>query len=230
MNVMKKLNTSLIVLIASIMLIMILLAGCKILPASPASEPALAAPEAQETQIRQTTEQPIPQTGEQTAAQPSEGVAIVSNSSSESNTTVTETTELKISGSLKLQNDLSLCQHLSKEFTCDRYDPRGCDFTKLMSDNEYYPSVLNCRDGLTSKKENPAYKYCLLQECKPLTEGNIVYSYGGPTEFAEYAYTKEKTETGIIFNYVLKRCGEQQKEFADINKCKYYRTDSGLMN
>lgn len=141
-------------------------------------------------------------------------------------TNITNTTEaeLQISGSLKLQTDATLCPHLNTSFSCDKYDIRRCDFKDFVGVEGYYPDLINCRAGRKDKGENPDYRYCLIQECQPISEENLAYEYGGPTIFAEYEYREEKVAGGIMTYYTLKRCGEQQNTFNSSFDCTVYKS------
>ncbi len=143
------------------------------------------------------------------------------NITNETNVTV----DLVFSGSFDLQPDLGLCPHLADSFSCDKYDVRRCDFGEIVGRNDYYPDLINCRDGNTEKGENPQNKYCIIQECQPLDENNIVYAYGGPTIYAEYGYRVEKVANGILTHYTLRRCGEMHKEFDSEFDCTVYKAE-----
>lgn len=132
------------------------------------------------------------------------------------------------SGSLDLQDDLKLCPHLAKRFSCDKYDIKFCEFTQMLGANDYYPNVLNCRDGQTAKGENPDHEYCLIQSCMPLASDGIVYAYGGTTAYAEYSYVKDRINEEVVLHYSLVKCGEMEKEFEKQDNCKFFRSDSGL--
>lgn len=139
-------------------------------------------------------------------------------------TNVTVEVEMNISGSLDLQEDLLLCPHLAESFSCNKYDVRRCDFETFVGKNGTYPDLISCRDG-RKKGENPGNKYCLIQECGPVEEGNIAYAHGGMAAFAEYIYRVEKVEGGIMTHYTLKRCGETYKEFNSSFDCTVYKSE-----
>lgn len=134
------------------------------------------------------------------------------------------TQEYSISGSLELQTDLERCPHLAQSFSCDRYDIRRCEFKRFTGRNGFYPDLIDCRDGRAEKGQDPEKKYCLIQECSPLTEENIVQAYGGPTAYAEYDYRVEKIEGGIMTHYSLLRCGETYKQFDNEFDCTVYKS------
>jgi hypothetical protein len=138
-------------------------------------------------------------------------------------TNVTTETAAKISGSLALQKDLSLCPHLAASFSCNKYDIRRCDFKMQVGKNGTYPNLMNCRDG-RKKGENPDNKYCIVQECRPIEEENIAYAHGGMVAFAEYIYKEEKVEGGIMTHYTLRRCGEDHMEFNSSFDCTVYKS------
>jgi hypothetical protein len=133
-------------------------------------------------------------------------------------------TDLPVSGSLELQNDLERCPHLAASFECDRYDIRRCEFNRFVGRNGFYPNLIDCRDGRADKGQDPDKKYCLIQGCRPLTSDNIVYAYGGPTAYAEYIYHVENVEGGIMTHYSLNRCGEQYDEFDTSFDCTVYKS------
>lgn len=138
-------------------------------------------------------------------------------------TNITEV-QLQTSGSLTLQSDPELCPHLNSSFSCDKYDIRRCGFKHTVGKEDYYPDLINCRAGKKEQGENQDYMYCLIQECQPLSENNLVFGYGGPTAFAEYIYTVEKVSGGIMTHYTLKRCGEQYNTFNSTFDCTVYKS------
>jgi hypothetical protein len=236
-------------LTAATLALLIVLVGCNILPGSPdkAVPGENVVVETGPTQTASGAQIPaqIPASATSAAADTpvtappateiaaiNDTVTAVDNQTNVNNQTTnqTNTSTIRTSGSLSLQSDTLLCPHLATTFSCDSYDIRRCDFAKIMVTDGFYPEIINCKDGSAKKGEDPAKKYCLIQDCEPLTEGNIVYAVGGKTAYAEYTYTKESTATGILLTYDLKRCGEMEKEFADKNKCQYYRTSSGLFS
>ncbi len=148
---------------------------------------------------------------------------VVVNSTNETNTT--EITAVTLSESLNLQDTLSLCPHLNVSFECNRYDIRRCEFKQIVGNNNYYPDLINCRAGKSSRGENPDNRYCLIQECQPIKKDNIVYSYGGPTIWAEYDYHEQKSVEGVMTYYSLKRCGEMQMQFNSSFDCTVYKSE-----
>jgi hypothetical protein len=200
-----------------------ILSGCSVLlPPAPMVE--------QQGDVQTVSDQPAQSAQPQPAPQPApaEATAATPETASAETRNITEP-ELNTSGSLKLQDNLELCPHLALTISCDKYDLRGCDL-RSMGSNAFNPDVLNCRDGQASKREDTQHKFCLIQDCEPLTKDSIVYGYGGSTAYAEYSYVKESVSGGIMLHYTLLRCGEQKMEFADINKCRYYRTSSGMFD
>lgn len=147
------------------------------------------------------------------------------------NTTLSNTTEqqstptqlqtLTSTNNLTLQLDLTQCPHLSMNFECDRYDLRDCTYQTLVGKNEFYPDRLVCRFG-KGPGEFPTRKYCYSQDCKRITERNVVIKYGGVVAFGEYRYSVRKEGSGIITRYELVRCDEMTKTFATLDGCKRY--------
>ncbi len=133
--------------------------------------------------------------------------------------------EIKVSGSTALQDNLSLCPHLVHEFSCDRYDIRGCDFKHGLGKDGFFPDILKCRSGDVSKGESSDSKFCFIQGCGPIVKGNLVHRYGGPVIYAEFKYRLEKTGSGIMTYYTLRRCGETWKDFASEYDCSMYYSE-----
>lgn len=140
---------------------------------------------------------------------------------------ITEDIQPNISGTLDLQADLDLCPHLKREFDCNRYDVRWCETERIAGKEGFLPEYMNCRDGETSKGEKKDHKYCLLMDCGPVAEENIVTQYGEYVAYAEYAYTFRQQGNTIITHYRLTRCGEEEKGFPNVNECRYYGSKIG---
>ncbi|NQU79428.1 hypothetical protein HQ545_06695 [Candidatus Woesearchaeota archaeon] len=139
-----------------------------------------------------------------------------------------------VSGSLDLQQDIELCPHLARSFSCNRYDVRHCDINTIVGRDQFWPDLINCRTGRLDG-EDPDNRYCLVQECQPLHNDSIVDAYGGPTIFAEYEYREEKVGGGIMTHYTLKECGEVFMEFKSKFDCVVFKSNfdgwnSGLQN
>jgi hypothetical protein len=200
-------------LLISAVLVMLLIAGCGlILPkeAGIAEEPRAEDDSYADTDV----EQQAAAASEQPAEQETETAGEAED---------TGPPPLPTSGSLDLQMRHDLCPHLVTNFSCDKYDLRNCGYTTMLGKEGFYPNVLNCRDGKTEGQV-----FCLIQECMPITEENIVRAYGGTTAYAEYTYIKDKVEGGIILHYKLSKCGETELEFETQDKCRFYRSTSGL--
>ena len=152
----------------------------------------------------------------------SDSVGVGEQTNNKSSAVVETVNKTKVSGSLELQSDLDLCPHLVQEFICDKYDLRDCKFKQIMGEDEFYPDNLFCRDGLSLKKGVSGNKYCIVQECRGITEGGIVSSFGGVMAYVEYNYDEETVKDGIMTRYKLLRCGEIQKSFIERTDCNHY--------
>ena len=206
---MKK---SIMIFLIAAMLVVIV--GCGFFP----SEPPIEEPEEEIAAPEEPAEQPE-QLPEPEAAEEIEPVV------EEEIAAEPEEKGPEISGSLDLQENLALCPHLAESFECNKYDIRRCNFNTFVGKNEFYPDLMNCRDGYTQRGENPDNKYCIIQECRPLQEENIAYAYGGPIAYAEYDYSVEQIEGGIMTHYTLLRCGETHKEFDTDFDCTVYKSE-----
>jgi len=203
-------------ILSCILLLIIVLAGCALLPAKPlevaedvegsGSQELVTVPEPELVEVQEPVLEPVPV---------SEDIAEEAN----------VTADLKISGSLKLQSSKTLCPHLLERFECDKYELARCDFRTLVSKNDFFPDYLHCRNGYDYRGENPNHKYCFIQECRPLDENNIVYAYGGTVAYADYLYKVDKVEGGIMTTYTLYKCGEEFKEFKTSFDCKTYKSE-----
>jgi len=142
------------------------------------------------------------------------------------NETETETS-MAITGNLELQDDLSKCPHLIGTFECDRYDISRCYFKTFIGKEDFFPDYIYCRDGRIKDGERNDWKYCFIQECRPLKEENIVKAYGGPVTWGEYKYSVEKVGGGIMTYYELISCGEEYDEFETSFDCRTYRSELG---
>lgn len=213
---MKK---GMIVLFTSVMLIII--AGCGFLPEKPgiedAGEPVLEEPVQEQAEPEPATDKSVEEVVEE-----EELVVAVEDITAE--TDMTDGLP-EISGSLDLQDNLGLCPHLAESFECNKYDVRRCDFKTFVGQNGYYPDLISCRSGYENKGEDTENKYCLIQECRPLEKENIVYAYGGPVIYAEYDYSVESVEGGIMTHYSLLRCGETYNEFDTSFDCRVYKSE-----
>jgi predicted small lipoprotein YifL len=225
------------VTIIAAILILSVLAGCGYLPGGspipPPPEEALQEPAVEEQEQQVAAEPELP---EQPEAEPEELAAqeviktlaqeeMTEPEINETNQTNATNVTLEVSGSLDLQEELSLCPHLAESFSCDRYDVRRCNIGQIVGANEYYPELMNCRAGRAEKGEEPENRYCLIQECVPLHNKSVVYAYGGPILYAEYAYSEEKVPGGIMTHYTLLRCGEDHAEFNTSLKCISYKSE-----
>jgi hypothetical protein len=212
--------------IITILVAISLLAGCALLPAKPAEVIGGGTTENVQPAATQTAPAPQPapqptepaQSAEAQAPEPKYTPAVPE---AKNDTPVAEP-KLTISGSLKLQTDTTLCPHLVKMFECNKYDIRSCPFKTIVGKNDFYPEQMICRSGYSYKKENPDHKYCFIQECRTLEKGNVVYAYGGPVVYAEYAYSVQQVSGGIMTKYALASCGEESKEFKTSMECKSY--------
>ena len=211
-----------IILILVSSLLMLIMAGCG----------SLGLPEkAPETKASDSAAKPAAPAAPAPAAATAEAQA---GQEAEVNVTVNETeqpeVELKITGNTRLQTDLSLCPHLQQKFDCDRYDVRGCRFKQRVGDNGFFPDYMICSSGDIKAKgpaaaDKPDRRFCFIQECAPIVEGNLAESYGGLVAYAEYNYRKETTDTGIMTYYDLRRCGEMKKEFNTKEECRVYYSE-----
>jgi hypothetical protein len=204
--------------------LIILSAGCALLPQKPAE--ALPGEDTTSTQPTPQSPQASPATQESVVDDVIEQVVATKYVPAEPEpvnvSNETEEVVLKTSGSLKLQSNLAMCPHLVQRFDCNRYDIRSCKFKTLVGQNDFYPDIISCRDGYEYRKEDPRHKYCYIQECRPLEENNIVDGYGGPVIYAEYIYSEEKTATGIMTHYALFSCGETWQESKTSADCRFY--------
>jgi hypothetical protein len=208
-----------VVIVLLMAVLMIIILGCGFLPAKPPVERAgeeVAAPA-----------EPPKQEKAEALSEPETAEVVEQVVEAVEEEAVEEAAEegLKISNSLDLQSDLTLCPNLANSFECDKYDIRRCDFKTFVGDNDFYPDLMNCRKGYDDRDENPDNMYCLIQECRPLEEDNIVYAYGKIIAYAEYAYNVEKVEGGIMTHYGLLRCGEIHKEFESSFDCQVYKSE-----
>lgn len=209
---------------------LIAVTGCAFLPGEPpingTAEPVDGTGQQdQEDIIQESPEQEPEDIAEQIIEQVAEEEAAPVETEQNLTNETNQTEELEISGSLDLQEDLSLCPHLAPSFECDKYDIRRCEFKTSVGRNNFYPDLINCRDGDPDKGEDAGNKYCIIQACQPLAEDNMVYAYGGPTAYAEYDHTVHKTETGIMTQYDLLRCGEMHEEFETKFDCTVYKAE-----
>ncbi|MBI5398550.1 hypothetical protein HZB03_03735 [Candidatus Woesearchaeota archaeon] len=199
-------------------IILFVLSACK--PFSKDKEAAIAALTGPENL---SAEQPVEQSSMQTP--PSTPTSQeTTNNTTLSNTTEQQSTPTPLqtpasTNNLTLQSDLTQCQHLSPNFECNRYDLRDCKYQTLVGKNEFYPDQLVCRFG-KGPGEYPTRKYCYSQDCKRITERNVVIKYGGVIAFGEYRYSVRKEGDGIVTSYELVRCGEMTKTFATIEGCR----------
>jgi hypothetical protein len=220
-----------------VLAIILLAAGCKtFFPPSPEEATAAETGQADEaedetgdTSSRQpTTQQTAEEAAEavisQVAEEKKEYLEIEASAANDTNTTPEP--EPAISGSLKLQESRELCPHLARKFDCDKYDLARCDFRTLAAQNKFYPDMISCRSGYDYKGENPNHKYCFIQECRPIEKDNIVKAYGGIVAYAEYIYSVDKAEGGIMTHYTLDKCGEEKKEFRTSYDCRVYKSTS----
>ncbi len=196
-----------------ILAILLLIAGCKMVPESPedvakdAETEEQPAPIVKPAVVKEATYTPVETPVENLTNETAQPI------------------ELKTSGSIELQDSTALCPHLAESFQCDKYDIRRCSFKTLVGQNDFYPDIISCRDGYTYMKQDPKNKYCVVQECRPLENNGIVEAYGGPVMYAEYDYSVDNVEGGIMTNYKLLRCGEMFKEFKSSTDCReYYST------
>jgi hypothetical protein len=211
------------VAIIAILLAILVVVGCAFLPAKPPVEELQGETETiSETPAQQAPAAPAPAAEQQPAQAESSYTPVVSEPANETNATAPA---LQISGSLVLQDNTQLCPHLVRKFDCDRYDLARCEFKTLVGQNDFFPDYLHCREGYTYRGEDPNHKYCFIQECRPIEKENIVEAYGGPVAYAEYIYSVDKTETGIMTHYTLDKCGEERKEFPTSYDCRIYKSE-----
>ncbi|MFC1741721.1 hypothetical protein ACFL3V_04260 [Nanoarchaeota archaeon] len=203
-------------LILSVVIILLVIVGCKGMPPGP--EDAVSA-EDSTADITEPAEEQTVDDQEVAVEEKKKDVP------AEDTTAETDEAELKISGNLGLQKSLELCPHLAGSFDCDKYDLRRCDFKMTVGKNEFYPDLLHCRSGYDYRGENPAHKYCFIQECRPLEKENIVYGYGGTVVYAEYIYSVDTVDGGIMTHYTLDKCGEELKEFPTSYECRLYKSE-----
>jgi hypothetical protein len=213
------------VAIITILLAMLILVGCGFLPSKPPVEELQGETETIVETPAQPAAEPAPATPPAPAVEPAPVESKYTPAVSEIVNATNETTPaLQISGSLDLQDNPQLCPHLVRKFDCDKYDLARCGFKTLVGQNDFFPDYLHCRDGYVNRGENPNHKYCFIQECRPIEKKNIVEAYGGPVAYAEYIYSVDKTDTGVMTHYVLDNCGEEHKEFPTSYDCRIYKS------
>ena len=198
--------------------------GCGFFPEQPSTEGAEEPAPDEIGEQEQAGPEPSKEEAVEKAVEEAKAVVAVDNVTAEQNITGIAGDVIETSGSLDLQDDVGLCPHLAEQFECNRYDVRRCDFKKVVGKNDYYPDLISCRSGYEHKGEDAANKYCLIQECRPLEKENIVYAYGGPVIYAEYDYSVESVEGGIMTHYSLLRCGEAYEEFETNFDCTVYKS------
>jgi len=220
-----------ILLTAIAALLLIFSAGCGLLPGEPPIPGTEAdvgeAPETTDAEDAASAEEEPEDSVEQLISQVVEEEELLVEEEQNLTNETDETALIEISGSLDLQEDLSFCPHIVDSFSCDRYDVRRCEIKQIVGQNGYFPDLINCRAGEPDRNpgEKADNRYCIIQECQPIHEDNIVYAYGGPIIYAEYDYREEKVGGGIMTHYSLLRCGEMFMEFEDKFECTVYKAE-----